>query len=44
VKWLAEEMKEKLPSLLASKPGLEVACSLFNILDAKDRKIVVKSI
>ena len=56
-------MKEKLPSLLASKPqrkilyleynrnqkhhlkpGLEVACSLFNILDAKDRKIVVKSI
>ena len=37
-------MKEKLPSLLASKQGLLVACSLFNVLDAKDRKIVVKSI
>jgi hypothetical protein len=37
-------MKEKLPSLLASKQGLTVACALFNILDAKDRKLVVKSI
>jgi len=44
VKWLAESMKEKLPSLLASKQGLTVACALFNILDAKDRKLVVKSI
>lgn len=32
-----------MPTLLASKQGLEVACSLFNLLDAKDRKIVVKS-
>ena len=37
-------MKEKLPSFLASKPGLLVACALFNLLEAKDRKVVVKSI
>jgi len=37
-------MKENLPSLLASKQGLTVACILFNVLDAKDRKLVVKSI
>lgn len=44
IKWLAEAMKEKLPSLLASKKGLLVACGLFNLLDAKDRKVVVKSV
>lgn len=44
VKWLAETMKEKLPTLLASKQGLQVACILFNHLDAKDRKLVVKSV
>ena len=44
VKWLAETTKEKLPSFLASKQGLLVACALFNLLDAKDRKIVVKSL
>jgi len=44
IKWLAETMKEKLPTLLASKQGLHVACVLFNVLDAKDRKLVVKSI
>lgn len=44
VKFLAECMKEKMPSLLGSKAGLEVACSLFNVLDAKDRKLVVKSL
>lgn len=44
IKFLADMMKEKMPSLLASKPGLEVACSLFNVLDAKDRKTVVKTI
>lgn len=37
-------MKEKLPTLLASKQGLLVACALFNVLDAKDRKLVVKSV
>ena len=37
-------MKEKLPTLLASKQGLSVACALFNVLDAKDRKLVVKSL
>ena len=36
-------MKEKLPALLASLKGLKVACALFNILDAKSRKVVVKS-
>lgn len=30
--------------MLASKQGLLVACGIFNILDAKDRKFVVKSI
>ena len=44
IKWPAETMKEKLPSLLASKQGLQVACVLFNHLDAKDRKLVVKSV
>ena len=37
-------MKEKLPSLLASKQGLLVACAFFNVLDAKDRKLVLKSL
>lgn len=44
LKWFAETMKEKLPSLLASKRGLLVACALFNLLEAKDRKVVVKSV
>jgi hypothetical protein len=44
IKFLGDCMKEKMPSLLGSKPGLEVACSLFNVLDAKDRKTVVKSL
>lgn len=44
VKWLAEMMKEKLPSLLASKQGLYVACALFSVLEAKDRKVVLKSL
>lgn len=37
-------MKEKLPALLASKEGLAVACGFFNVLEAKDRKIVVKNL
>lgn len=40
----ADSIKEKLPSLLASKQGLYVACACFTILDAKDRKVVVKSL
>lgn len=44
VKYLAEILKEKMPALLASKEGLKVACGLFNLLDAKDRKAVVKSL
>ena len=41
---MADQLKEKMPSLLASKEGLAVACALFNLLDAKDRKAVVKSL
>lgn len=35
---IAEMIKEKLPALLASKPGLSAACAIFTVLDAKDRK------
>ncbi len=41
---LAESMKEKLPSLLASSKGLFVACASISLLDAKDRKVIVKSL
>jgi len=44
VKYVAELLKEKMPAILASKEGLKVACALFNLLDAKDRKAVVKSL
>jgi hypothetical protein len=37
-------LKETLPALLASRPGLNVACAVFNILDAKDRKLAIKSL
>jgi hypothetical protein len=37
-------LKEKLPALLASVEGLNVACALFNVLDAKDRKNAIKSL
>ena len=42
--YLADLVKETLPALLASRDGLRVACALFNRLDAKDRKIVIKSL
>lgn len=42
--FLADLLKEKLPSLLSSKDGLKVSCALFNVLEAKDRKLVVKSL
>ena len=44
VRYLADLLKEKMPALLASKEGLKVACGLFNVLDAKDRKAVCKSL
>jgi pumilio family protein 6 len=44
VKNIADELKEKLPTMLNSKQGLYVACSVFTVLDAKDRKVVVKSL
>jgi len=37
-------MKETFPAVLASKEGLRVACALFNVLEAKDRKVVIKSL
>jgi hypothetical protein len=33
-----------MPAMLASKEGLKAACALFNVLDAKDRKAVIKSL
>lgn len=44
IKIIADAIKEKMPSLLASKSGLDVACGLFTIMDARDRKTVVKSL
>lgn len=44
VRQFADLLKEKMPSILASREGLRVACALFNVLDAKDRKAVVKSL
>ena len=44
VRQLADLMKESLPAVLASREGLRVACALFNLLDAKDRKVVVKNL
>ena len=41
---MADLIKEKIPALLASKDGLAVACGLFNVLDAKDRKIALKTL
>lgn len=41
---LADTVKEKLPALLASKEGLRAACTLFDVLDAKDRKVAVKNL
>ena len=41
---VADTIKEKLPALLASREGLRVACTLFNVLDAKDRKSAVKNL
>lgn len=44
LKQLGEMIKEKLPALLASKQGLQVACAIFTILDAKDRKMAIKAL
>ena len=41
---LADLLKEKLPTLLSSRHGLIVANAIFNISDAKDRKLIVKSL
>lgn len=43
VRLLADTIKENLPTLLASKNGLAVACGIFTILDAKDRKLAIKA-
>jgi pumilio family protein 6 len=44
VKNVAEAVKDSMPSLLSSKQGLYVACSVFTIMDSKDRKAVVKTL
>lgn len=44
IKNVNDLLKEKLPSLLASVQGLYVACACFTMLDAKDRKGVLKSL
>lgn len=41
---IADTVKEKLPALLSSREGLRVACTFFDILDAKDRKVAVKNL
>jgi hypothetical protein len=44
IRHIADLLKEKLPALLASQQGLAVACGVFTVLDAKDRKIALKSL
>lgn len=44
VKNVNDLIKEKLPALLASVQGLYVACACFTMIDAKDRKLVLKSL
>lgn len=44
VKNIANDLKETIPTLLSSKQGLYVACVIFTVLDAKDRKVVVKTL
>jgi hypothetical protein len=44
IKNVNDLLKEKLPSLLASNQGLYVACACFTMLDAKDRKSVLKTL
>ena len=44
MKNLNDLIKEKLPALLASYQGLYVACACFTLLDAKDRKVVLKTL
>jgi pumilio family protein 6 len=44
IKNVNELLKEKLPALLASTQGLYVSCACFTMLDAKDRKLVLKSL
>ena len=44
IKNLNDLLKEKLPALLASTQGLYVACACFTMIDAKDRKGVLKTL
>lgn len=41
---IADTIKSKLAALLASREGLRVACTLFNVLSASDRKRAVKDL
>ena len=44
IKNINDLIKDKLPALLASTQGLYVACACFTMLDAKDRKGVLKTL
>ena len=44
IKNVNDLLKETLPALLASQQGLYVACACFTLLDAKDRKVVLKTL
>lgn len=37
-------MTENLPSVLGSTEGLEIACAVFTVMDAKKRKEIIKTI
>ena len=37
-------MTENLPSILGSTEGLEIACAVFTVMDAKKRKEILKTI
>ena len=43
IKEISDLLKENLPTLLSSKKGLFVACSVWNIIEPKDRKVVLKA-
>lgn len=43
-KEIANLLIEHIPALLTSREGLKVACGVFTISNAKDRKTIVKSL
>lgn len=43
-KEIANLLLEHIPALLTSREGLKVACGVFTISNAKDRKTIVKNL